>query len=94
MNKSEFIKNMQDLGEYNSTKEASRAYDAFIGALVKGLQNEEKIQLPGFGTFAVKERASKVCTNPQTGAKITVPATKAPAFKFSDSFKAIAINKD
>ena len=45
------------------------------------LANEEKIQLIGFGTFEVRERAARTGRNPQTGEEMTIPASKVPAFK-------------
>ncbi|MES9770976.1 HU family DNA-binding protein, partial [Priestia megaterium] len=45
------------------------------------LAKEEKIQLLGFGTFEVRERAERTGRNPQTGEEMTIPASKVPAFK-------------
>ncbi|MDY0944337.1 HU family DNA-binding protein [Priestia megaterium] len=45
------------------------------------LAEEEKIQLLGFGTFEVRERAERTGRNPQTGEEMTIPASKVPAFK-------------
>ena len=45
------------------------------------LAKEEKIQLVGFGTFEVRERAARTGRNPQTGEEIQIAASKVPAFK-------------
>ncbi|MES9760121.1 HU family DNA-binding protein, partial [Priestia megaterium] len=45
------------------------------------LAQEEKIQLVGFGTFEIRERAERTGRNPQTGEQMTIPASKSPAFK-------------
>ena len=94
MNKAEFIKSMQENGDYNSAKEASQAYDAFVATILKTLKGGDKIQLAGFGTFEVKERGSRVCQNPKTGEKVEVEACKVPSFKFGASFKALIENED
>ena len=47
----------------------------------------DKVQLIGFGTFELRERAEKQARNPRTGEKMTVPACKAPAFKAGQAFK-------
>lgn len=70
------------------TKKASEealgaVVDTISDALVKG----EKVQLVGFGTFEVRERAERSGINPQTREKITIAATKTPAFKAGSSLK-------
>ena len=89
MNKTEFIRNIQEIGNYNSMREATQAYDAFVATILKALKEDDKIQLAGFGTFEVKTRAGRTGINPQTGAKVEIPETKSPAFKFGASFKAL-----
>ena len=88
MNKGEFLKAIAAKGEY-TLKEATAAYDAFIGAIADGLNEGEKIQLAGFGTFSVKKRAARKGFNPMTGKPINIAASKAPNLKFSDSFKSL-----
>ncbi len=88
MNKGEFLKAMAELGDY-SGKEAAQAYDAFVGAVTEALKNGEKIQLSGFGSFEVKDRKAHEAFNPLTKAKVMVPASKVPSFKFGASFKSL-----
>lgn len=86
MNKGEFIKAMADNAQL-TIKEANVAYDAFVGALTDALKNGEKVQLVGFGTFEVREKAAREGINPQTKEKVTIAASKAPALKFGKAYK-------
>ena len=86
MNKSEFIRAFASNAGY-TIKEATIAYDAFVASVQEGLSQGEKIALTGFGTFEIKERPEREAFNPQTKEKITIKASKVPAFKFSSSFK-------
>ena len=72
------------------TKEqAANAVNAVFGAMTDALAAGDKIQLVGFGTFEVRERAARECINPQTKAKVKVPASKVPAFKAGQALKNI-----
>ena len=64
-----------------SKKQADRCLKAFIEALVDALQKGEKVAIPGFGIFQVKERAARKGRNPKTGEEITIPARKVVHFK-------------
>ena len=78
-------------GAYDAKGSAAQALkDA--KAYTDALANGEKIQLIGFGTFEVRERAAKDSKNPRTGETIHVPAKKAPAFKAGKALKD-AVNK-
>ena len=55
--------------------------NAFTGVVEAELKKGEKIQLVGFGTFEVAERAARMGKNPQTGEEVSIPACKAPKFK-------------
>ncbi|MDF2566815.1 MAG: hbs [Oscillospiraceae bacterium] len=70
-----------------SKKDADKAVNAVIDAITEGLASGEKIQLVGFGTFEVRDRAAREGKNPLTGAKLSIPATKVPAFKAGKSLK-------
>ena len=50
-------------------------------------QNGDKVQLVGFGTFEVAERAARTGKNPQTKEEIQIPASKAPKFKAGRALK-------
>ena len=51
------------------------------------MKKGEKVQLVGFGTFETSERAARTGRNPQTGAEMTIPASKAPKFKAGKALK-------
>ena len=70
-----------------SGKDADKAVKAVFDAVTEALAKGEKVQLIGFGTFEVRERAAKEARNPRTGATIKVAATKAPAFKAGMALK-------
>lgn len=64
-----------------SKKDAEAAVNAVFDGIVETLKADGKVQLVGFGSFEVKERAARTGTNPATGAAIEIPASKAPVFK-------------
>ena len=68
-------------------KDAEAAVGAFIGAIEDALAKGEKVQLVGFGTFEVSERAAREGRNPQTGAAMKIAASKAPKFKAGKALK-------
>ena len=61
--------------------DAQKALDATMDAIVEALKNGEKVQLIGFGTFSVVEKAARQGVNPATGAKIEIAAKKVAKFK-------------
>ena len=68
-------------------KDSEAAVNAFIGTVTEQLKKGEKVQLIGFGTFEVSERATRTGRNPQTGAEMTIAASKAPKFKAGKALK-------
>ncbi|MDM8151062.1 HU family DNA-binding protein [Priestia megaterium] len=62
-------------------QDSKKAIDALFETISNTLAKEEKIQLLGFGTFEVRNRAERTGRNPQTGEEMTIPASKVPAFK-------------
>ena len=70
-----------------SKKDADRALTAAINAITKALADGDKIQLVGFGTFEVRERAASTGKNPRTGEMIDIAASKVPAFKAGRALK-------
>ncbi|PEF36152.1 HU family DNA-binding protein [Bacillus wiedmannii] len=61
--------------------QASLAVDTLLESIQQALQNGDNVQLLGFGTFEVRERAAREGRNPSTGESLIIPAKKAPAFK-------------
>ncbi len=86
MNKTEFI-NAVAAKEGIEKKSAEKAVNAVFATIADELAKGEKIQLVGFGTFEVRERAEKQGRNPRTGETMTVPASKVPAFKAGAALK-------
>lgn len=70
-----------------SKKDAEKAVSATLEAITQALSNGDKVQLIGFGTFEVKERAERVGRNPQTKQEIIIPASKLPSFKAGKALK-------
>lgn len=86
MNKMELVSAMADKTGL-SKKDAEAALKAFTDVVAEELKKGEKIQLVGFGTFEISERAARTGRNPQTGAEMTIPASKAPKFKAGKALK-------
>ena len=86
MNKAELVSAIADKAEL-SKKDAEAALKAFTDVVAEELKKGEKIQLIGFGTFEVSERAARTGRNPQTGEEMTIPASKAPRFKAGKALK-------
>jgi len=70
-----------------SKSDAEKALKAFTDAVTDALKAGEKVSLVGFGTFSVGDRAARTGQNPQTGAKIEIPAAKVPKFKAGKALK-------
>lgn len=68
-------------------KDSEKALAAFVDSVTESLAKGEPIQLVGFGTFEVRERAAREGRNPRTKETITIPATKVPAFKAGRALK-------
>lgn len=86
MNKTEFISAIAEKAEL-SKKDAEKALKAFTDVVEEELKKGEKIQLVGFGTFEVSERAAREGRNPQTGKTMKIAACKAPKFKAGKALK-------
>ncbi|WP_026486839.1 HU family DNA-binding protein [Caldanaerobius polysaccharolyticus] len=80
MNKADVVSSIAEKSELTK-KDAEKALDAFIETVIEALEKGDKIQLVGFGTFEVRERAERKGINPQTKEEIMIPASKAPVFK-------------
>ena len=86
MNKTELVAAIAEKAQL-SKKDAEAALNAFTGVVAEELKKGEKIQLVGFGTFEVSERAARTGRNPQTGEDMTIEASKAPKFKAGKALK-------
>ena len=86
MNKTELIAAIAEQAEI-SKKDAEKALKAFVDVVTEQLKEGQKVQLVGFGTFEVSERAAREGRNPQTGKTMKIAACKAPKFKAGKALK-------
>ena len=86
MNKTELVAAMAAETQL-SKKDAEAALKAFIDVVSEELKKGEKVQLVGFGTFEVSERAAREGRNPQTGETMEIKASKTPKFKAGKALK-------
>lgn len=91
MNKTELIAKVAEKSEL-SKKDAEKAVAAILDTIVSAVSEGDKIQLVGFGTFEQRQRNERTGVDPRTNTKITIPASKVPAFKAGSKFKE-AVNK-
>lgn len=68
-------------------KDADKAVNATIDAITEALVSGDKVQIVGFGTFSVKDRAARTAVNLVTKEKINVPATRVASFKVGKALK-------
>lgn len=86
MNKTELVAAVAEKAAL-SKKDAEKAVSAVVDTITATLADGDKVQLVGFGTFEVRERAARTGKNPRTGAAIKIAASKVPAFKAGQAFK-------
>ena len=86
MNKKLFVLSIAEKAAI-SKKDAEKALSAFLDTVVDELKKGEKVQLVGFGTFEVRERAARTGINPRTKQTIEIAASKNPVFKAGKALK-------
>ena len=86
MNKTELITAMAEASGLTK-KDCDTALNAFVDTLQTALKSGDKVQLLGFGTFEVKERAARTGRNPRTGEAMEIAASKNPTFKAGKALK-------
>ena len=91
MNKSELVADI-DSRSGLSQADSKKALEALVGSITDLLVAGGKLQLVGFGTFKVSERAARTGINPSTKQQIQIPAKKVPTFTAGSELKA-AVNK-
>ena len=87
MNKTELVASVAEKAGL-SKKDAEAAVKAFFESIEAAMVAGDKVQLIGFGTFSVVDKPASQAINPQTKAKVDVPAHKAPKFKAGAALKA------
>ena len=86
MNRMELVAAIAEKSEL-SKKDAEKALKAFTDVVAEELGKGEQIQLVGFGTFKVSERAAREGRNPQTGEPMQIKASKSPNFTAGKALK-------
>lgn len=85
--KADLVESIATNVEGLSKKQAAEAFDVVIDSLTSFLKRGERIQIPGFGSFNVSDRAARKGRNPATGATIDIPASKNVRFKMGKELK-------
>ena len=86
MNKTELVASVAEKTGLTK-KDAEKAVNALFDSVQDALTVGDKVQMIGFGTFEVKERAARKGRNPRTGQDIEIPASKNPVFKAGKALK-------
>ena len=86
MNKAELINAVAEAADV-AKKDAEAVITGSVEAITAALQEGEKVQLVGFGSFEVKKRAARVGRNPKTKEAIEIPASAVPTFKAGKALK-------
>lgn len=86
MNKTELVAAVAEQADI-SKKDAEKVLKAFVDVVTEEMKKGEKVQLVGFGTFEVSERAAREGRNPRTGETMKIESSKAPKFKAGKALK-------
>ena len=86
MNKSELIEAIATAADLTKA-DAGKALNAMTGVITGAMASGDGVQLTGFGSFIVRDRAARTGRNPQTGAAIQIKASKVAAFKAGKALK-------
>lgn len=85
MTKQDLVNKVSEIGI--TKKQAAVAVDAMIDAIKGALAAGDKVNLVGFGSFSVRERAAREGRNPRTGKKLKIAAKSVPVFKAGKELK-------
>jgi len=86
VNKTELVASVAEKAGLTK-KDAEKAVNALFESVQQALVEGDKVQMIGFGTFEVKERAARTGRNPRTNETIQIPASKNPVFKAGKALK-------
>lgn len=86
MNKTDLVASVAEKTDLTK-REAEKVITEVFASIEEALAKGDKVQLVGFGTFEVKERAARVGRNPRTGEQIEIAATRVPVFKAGKALK-------
>ena len=87
-NKQDLIAKVAETAEL-SKKQAALVVNTVFETISESHSNGEKVQIIGFGSFDVRERAERKGRNPQTGKELVIPASKVPGFKAGKALKEV-----
>ena len=79
--KADIVEHIANSVDGLTKKAAGEAFEAVIESISKSLKKGERVQVPGFGSFAVSKRGARKGRNPKTGEKVMVPPKRIPYFK-------------
>lgn len=88
MNKADLVAKVAEKSGVTK-KDAEKAVAGIFAAVQEALVAGDKVQVLGFGTFEVKERAARTGRNPQTGEELQIAASKNPSFKPGKALKEV-----
>ncbi len=86
MNKMDLVASVAEKTDLTK-KETEKVVSAVLDSIEEALAQGDKVQLVGFGTFEIRERAARVGRNPRTGEEIEIAATRVPVFKAGKGLK-------
>jgi integration host factor subunit beta len=92
MTKAELVEDVARAAELTK-KDAERLVEIVFESIIDTLNQGEKIELRGFGSFRVRERGARRGRNPKTGDPVDIPAKRVPYFKPGKELKEL-INED
>ena len=87
MTKSELILKITKKNSFLYQKDIHRIIDTLFDSVTKALNNDDRVELRGFGTFSTKQRNARIGRNPKTGEPVAIPKKKMPFFKMGKSMK-------
>ena len=87
MTKSELILKITKKNSFLYQKDIHKIIDTLFDSVTKALNNDDRVELRGFGTFSTKQRNARIGRNPKTGEPVAIPKKKMPFFKMGKSMK-------
>ena len=87
MTKSELILKITKKNSFLYQKDIHKIIDTLFISITKALDNNDRVELRGFGTFTTKLRNARIGRNPKTGEPVAIPQKKMPFFRLGKSMK-------
>lgn len=81
MTKSELVEKIVERNTMLTRKESEMIINIVFDSMTEALQTGDKVEIRGFGSFTVRERAAREARNPKSGEVVDIPAKKVPFFK-------------